>query len=77
MSDLVPGASYNHAQEQLTEREIEILKWIAAGKSADDIALILSMKKRTVHFHVANAVQKMGVSNKTAAVVQAALSGMF
>ncbi len=77
MSDLVPGASHNHAQEQLTEREIEILKWTAAGKSADDIALILSMKKRTVHFHVANAVQKMGVSNKTAAVVQAALSGMF
>ena len=77
MNDLVPGASQHHAQEQLTEREIEILKWTAVGKTADDIALILSMKKRTVHFHVANAVQKMGVCNKTAAVVQAALSGMF
>jgi DNA-binding CsgD family transcriptional regulator len=77
MNDLVQGARHPHAQGQLTEREIEILKWTAVGKTADDIALILSMKKRTVHFHVANAVQKMGVCNKTAAVVQAALSGMF
>lgn len=77
MNNLVLGAHHNHALVQLTEREIEILKWTAAGKTADDIAQILSMKKRTVHFHVANAVQKMGVCNKTAAVVQAALSGMF
>jgi DNA-binding CsgD family transcriptional regulator len=77
MNNLVLGACHDRALVQLTEREIEILKWTAVGKTADDIALILSMKKRTVHFHVANAVQKMGVCNKTAAVVQAALSGMF
>jgi LuxR family transcriptional regulator len=35
------------------------------------------LKERTIHFHVASAVQKLGVCNKTAAVVQAALSGMF
>ncbi|MFK7702163.1 LuxR C-terminal-related transcriptional regulator [Pseudomonas caspiana] len=63
--------------KKLTAREIEILKWTAEGKTAGDIAIILSMKERTVHFHVANAVQKMGACNKTSAVVQAALSGMF
>jgi len=67
---------YSHRQP-LTTREIEILKWSAEGKTAADIAIILSMKERTVHFHVANAVQKMGASNKISAVVQAALSGMF
>lgn len=61
----------------LTSREIEILRWSSVGKTAADIAVILSMKERTVHFHVANAVQKMGVSNKMSAVVQAALNGMF
>jgi len=64
-------------QKTLTEREIEILRWSAAGKTAADIAMIIRVKERTVHFHVASAVQKMGVPNKTAAVVQAVLNGMF
>ena len=61
----------------LTAREVEILKWTAEGKTAGDIAVILSLKERTVHFHMANAIVKMGACNKTAAVVQAALRGMF
>lgn len=68
---------HSFGMKKLTAREIEILKWTAEGKTAGDIAIILSMKERTVHFHVANAVQKMGACNKTSAVVQAALSGMF
>ena len=68
---------HSYGLKPLTGREIEILKWTAEGKTAAEIAIILSMKARTVNFHVANAVQKMGVCNKTAAVVQAALSGMF
>lgn len=70
-------ALHSYGIKKLTAREIEILKWTAEGKTAGDIAIILSMKERTVHFHVANAVQKMGACNKTSAVVQAALSGMF
>ncbi|GFM83848.1 helix-turn-helix transcriptional regulator [Pseudomonas cichorii] len=68
--------SPSHAKN-LTHREIEILKWSAEGKTAGDIAIILSLKERTIHFHIASAIQKMGVCNKTAAAVQAALSGMF
>lgn len=71
------SSSQEFADKHLTPREIEILRWSAEGKTAADIAIILSMKKRTVHFHVANAVQKMGACNKTSAVVQAALSGML
>ncbi|EFW86565.1 transcriptional regulator, LuxR family protein [Pseudomonas savastanoi pv. glycinea str. race 4] len=41
------------------------------------IAMILCLKERTIHFHIASAIQKMGVCNKTAAAVQAALSGVF
>ncbi|WP_095096821.1 LuxR C-terminal-related transcriptional regulator [Pseudomonas sp. Irchel 3A5] len=70
-------ALHSYGMKKLTAREIEILKWTAEGKTAADIAIILCMKERTVHFHVANAVQKMGACNKTSAVVQAALSGMF
>jgi LuxR family transcriptional regulator len=77
-SDSPQGDSLQGLGDQLlTTREIEILKWTARGKTAGDIAAILCMKERTVHFHMANAVQKMGAVNKTAAVVQAALGGMF
>ena len=65
------------SDQLLTTREIEILKWSAEGKTAGDIAIILSMKERTVHFHVANAVHKMGASNKISAVALAISSGML
>ncbi len=55
----------------LTEREKEVLKWMAIGKSAEEIAYILSVQARTVTFHSNNAQRKLCVSNKTAAVVKA------
>lgn len=59
----------------LTERELEVLKWTADGKSSQDIADILTVSKNTIEFHVKNAVTKLHASNKTAAVVRAAILG--
>ncbi len=61
----------------LTFREIEVLKWSAEGKTAAEVAIILDVKIRTVNFHIGSAIRKMGVTNKTSAVVQAALHGVF
>jgi len=61
----------------LTHREAEILKWSAEGKTAAEVAMILDLKLRTVNFHIGSAIRKMGVTNKTSAVVQAALHGVF
>lgn len=61
----------------LTLREAEILKWSAEGKTAAEVAMILDLKLRTVNFHIGSAIRKMGVTNKTSAVVQAALHGVF
>lgn len=55
----------------LTAREIETLKWCADGKTSDEIAIILGIKKRTINFHIANAIEKLNVTNKTAATVKA------
>ncbi|MCI3947179.1 helix-turn-helix transcriptional regulator [Pseudomonas syringae] len=63
--------------KNLTYREIEVLKWSAEGKTAGDIAIILCLKERTIHFHIASAIQKMGVCNKTAAAVRAVMSGIL
>ncbi|APC17401.1 hypothetical protein BLL42_17265 [Pseudomonas frederiksbergensis] len=57
---------------QLSSREIEVLKWSAAGKTAVDIGTILNLSPRTVNFHMSNTIKKLGVTNKISAVVQAA-----
>lgn len=60
---------------RLTSRELEVLKWTADGKTSGDIAQILAISSDTVNFHVQNATAKLGASNKTAAVVKAAMLG--
>ncbi|MEJ8851899.1 autoinducer binding domain-containing protein [Variovorax rhizosphaerae] len=61
----------------LTPREIEVLKWTADGKTASEIGDILSISVPTVNFHIKNVVHKMKAANKTAAVVQALISGLL
>lgn len=51
----------------LTEREAEVLLWIAHGKTNRDIAQILEMSPRTVNKHLEQVFRKMGVENRTAA----------
>lgn len=69
----------NIAEEtpSLTEREIEVLKWTADGKTSSEIADILSVSDNTVNFHIKNAIAKLRTSNKTAAAVRAAMLGLF
>lgn len=58
---------------QLTTRECEVLRWSAAGKSADEIGTILGITRRTVTFHITSTLRKLNVTNKTQAVAKALL----
>lgn len=51
----------------LTSRELEVLTWVARGKSAWEIAEILQITKRTVDEHVGNVTRKLGAANRTQA----------
>ncbi|WP_404415605.1 DNA-binding response regulator [Vreelandella aquamarina] len=53
----------------LTQRQAEVLYWIANGKSNKDIALILDMSPRTVNKHLEQVFLKLGVENRTSAAV--------
>ena len=77
MSRVLAEQSTRHQEVQLTEREAEVLRWTADGKTSGDISEILSVSENTVNFHVKNAVAKLGTANKTAAVVKAALMGLL
>ena len=54
----------------LTGREAEIAFWTAQGKTNGEIAVILSMAKRTVEKHVEHLLAKLGVENRATAAVQ-------
>lgn len=58
--------------ERLTKREIEILKFIADGKSSREIANLLFISVRTVENHRANMMEKMGVK-KTGDLIKHAI----
>jgi LuxR family quorum sensing-dependent transcriptional regulator len=59
------------ARTPLTAREREVLQWVAAGKTDDEIADILSLGTSTVASHVENAKRKLDAFRRTYAVVQA------
>lgn len=62
-------------QIQLTDRESEVMRWTADGKTSFEISVILGITERTVNFHLNNIQNKFGVKNKVAAAVQAVLQG--
>ena len=55
----------------LNDREVEVLTWVARGKTSLEIAGILGLTKRTVDFHIDNARNKLGASTRTEAVIKA------
>lgn len=52
---------------QLTPRELEVLGWVAKGKTNRDIAEILGMSPRTVNKHLEHIFVKLGVETRSAA----------
>jgi DNA-binding CsgD family transcriptional regulator len=55
----------------LTQRESEVLMWIARGKSNRDIAEILNLSPRTVNKHLEQIYSKLGVENRASAAALA------
>ena len=59
----------------LTRREIEVLAWVARGRTDWQIAEILYLSVKTVNYHVQRAKSKLGVSSRTHAVASAVALG--
>ena len=62
--------------DSLTEREMEVLKLLAQGKTNKEIAAALVISERTVKFHVGSILSKLGAGNRTEAVTIAAQRGL-
>jgi DNA-binding response OmpR family regulator len=70
-----PAYATLSARFQLTEREVEVLRWVACGKTNRDIGDILGLSPRTVNKHLEHVYVKLGVETRTAAT-SVALSAM-
>ena len=61
---------------ELTERELEVLRLMAHGTSNLDIAAALSIGESTVKSHVNRILSKLGVNDRTQAVIVAVKRGI-
>jgi DNA-binding NarL/FixJ family response regulator len=63
--------------EELTERELEVLRLLAQGMPNKEIAAHLVISERTAKFHVSSIMSKLGATNRTEAVALAAQHGLI
>lgn len=61
----------------LTAREREVLRLVADGRSTKQIARSLSITERTVKFHIASFMNKLGADNRAQAVAVATRRGLL
>ena len=64
-------------EEDLTARELEVLRLIQEGHKNKQIADKLSISENTVNFHIKNLVDKLGANDRTHAVTIAVRRGML
>ncbi len=64
-----PHAGHTEAYSRLTEREQEILRLVAQGKSNKEIARALVISASTAKHHVSNLLHKLGVESRVGAAV--------
>lgn len=61
---------------RLSRREVDVMTWVAAGKSSWDIGQILGLSEHTVRTYVSTAMTKLGCSDRTQAAVRAVMLGL-
>lgn len=71
-------AEANAAQNpwDLSELELEILRYVAKGLSNAEVGRVMSIERRTVRTHLGHLYKKMGVSSHVEAVVLAIRTGI-
>jgi NarL family two-component system response regulator LiaR len=71
-----PAGNLPQTDEPLTEREVEVLVYVARGYSNQEIADALIISERTVRTHVSNILSKLHLANRTQAALYALKEGL-
>jgi len=73
----VPTLEPHPGIHSLTEREREVVGWVATGRSNGEIAGLLHLSPDTVRTHVSRAMIKLGARDRAQLVVYAIGSGLI
>jgi DNA-binding NarL/FixJ family response regulator len=65
------------AEDELSSREIDVLRLIAAGNANKEIAARLGIAEETVKSHITNILAKLGANDRTHAVTTALKRGII
>ena len=76
-SEIAVEMAEHHADDALTEREIEVLRQVAAGNANKAVASNLSLSEETVKAHMKNILSKLGANDRTHAVTIALKRGII
>lgn len=77
IAKIVNDVEFSQFNLYLTNREKEVLRWTAEGKTSAEIAQILGVSERTINFHLSNSMQKLNVNNKISAAIRAVMLGLL
>ena len=69
-------APVSDPQATLTHRELECIRWVAAGKTDTEIAKLLGVSQTTVKTHIDQARRKLGARTRAQAIARLVLSGL-
>jgi len=75
LSGIAGGDPGKAVVEELTDREIEVLRCLARGRSNKEIAAELFIAEKTVKTHISNILAKLGFADRTQAAVYAVKHG--
>jgi NarL family two-component system response regulator YdfI len=75
-SDRAPETDFDLVEE-LTEREVEVLRMLAEGFANKEIASRMGISDHTVKFHISSILAKLGASSRTEAVTIGVRKGLI
>jgi len=75
--EIAAGVAEHMADEQLSEREVEVLRHVAAGHRNREIGDKLFIAEETVKVHLKHIMTKLGASDRTQSVTIAAKRGII
>lgn len=75
--ELATRLAEHMSDENLTAREVEVLKRVAGGNRNRDIAELLFISEETVKVHVKHVMDKLGAKDRTEAIVIAVRRGII
>ena len=76
-SEVAAHLAEHMSDEDLTAREVEVLRHVAGGNRNRDIAERLFISEETVKVHMKHIMDKLGVKDRTQAIVVAVRRGII